>query len=147
MTEPIIQFVETQTCASICVVGNDNSPYCFSAYYAFSATDGLLHFKSSPDTTHGKMIEQNPNVAGTILPDRLVKLTTKGIQFTGEILQENDLQKKAAANSYYKKFPMAIAVPGQVYTIQIDTIKMTDSTLGFGKKIHWTRKQHIPTNQ
>lgn len=146
MTEPIIQFVETQTCASICVVGNDNSPYCFSAYYAFSATDGLLHFKSSPDTTHGKMIEQNPNVAGTILPDKLVKLTTRGIQFTGTVLHGNEPQSKDSANSYYKVFPMAHAVPGQVYTIQLETIKMTDSTLGFGKKILWARAQSLPTN-
>lgn len=146
MKENISAFLEAQTCATVCCISEDNTPYCFNCYYAFDATDGLLYFKSSRDTEHGKILETNPMVAGTILPDKLVKMTTRGIQFTGTLQHQNAQQVKDSANHYYKKFPMAHAVPGQVYTIQVDTIKMTDSTLGFGKKILWVREQSIPTN-
>lgn len=146
MKEIITAFLEAQTCATVCCISEDNTPYCFNCYYTFNATDGLLYFKSSRDTEHVKILEINPIVAGTILPDKLVKMTTRGIQFTGSVLHGNVLQEKDSANRYYKKFPLAHAVPGQVYTIQLDTIKMTDSTLGFGKKILWARGQSIPTN-
>ena len=39
---------------------------------------------------------------------------------------------------------MALAVAGEIWTIKMDSIKMTDSTLGFGKKITWERE---PENQ
>ena len=147
MKENITEFLDSQTCASVCCIDSNKAPYCFSCYYAFNAADALLYFKSSADTTHGRLLEQNPQIAGTILPDKLVKLTTRGIQFTGTLLQENDLQRKDAGNRYYQKFPLALAVPGHIYTIRLNSIKMTDSTLGFGKKILWTREQAIQTNQ
>ncbi len=39
------------------------------------------------------------------------------------------------------KFPLAVAIPGEVWTIRLSHIKMTDSTLSFGKKISWTRAE------
>ncbi|MBC6492600.1 pyridoxamine 5'-phosphate oxidase family protein [Flavihumibacter stibioxidans] len=146
MKEIITAFLEAQTCATVCCISENSTPYCFNCYYAFNAADGLLYFKSSRDTEHGKILEINPLVAGTILPDKLVKMTTRGIQFTGKLQHGDALQVKDSANHYYRKFPLAHAIPGEVYTIQLDTIKMTDSTIGFGKKILWARGQTIPTN-
>ena len=77
MKESIIQFIKKQTCASICCVDKNGSPYCFSCFYAFNSDEGLLYFKSSSGTRHSEIISENPCIAGTILPDRLNKLMVK----------------------------------------------------------------------
>jgi len=67
----------------------------------------------------------------------------KGIQFKGIVLPETDPLIKLATVHYYKKNPDDLAMPGEIWMIQIDSIKMTDSTFGFGKKITWKREAGI----
>jgi hypothetical protein len=86
------------------------------------------------------LLKHKPSVAGTILPDKLNKLLVKGIQFEGTLLDAGDSVAASAAVLYYKQNPLAVAMPGEVWTIRIDHIKMTDSTLGFGKKLKWSRE-------
>ena len=83
MNESIIKFINEQKCASICCVKGNESPYCFSSFYAFNAAAGLLYFKSSTETNHINIILTNPAIAGTILPDKQQPLIVKGIQFRG----------------------------------------------------------------
>jgi len=99
----------------------------------------LLYFKSSSDTTHAGILQQNPQVAGTILPDKLNILQVRGIQFDAVILQKEDPLSADAFRKYHQKNPAALAMAGDVYCIKLNRVKMTDSTLGFGKKIHWQR--------
>jgi uncharacterized protein YhbP (UPF0306 family) len=141
MNESIIKFIEKQKCASICCVNEEGKPYCFSCFYVFSSQHGLLYFKSSSAARHSAIISNNPLIAGTILPDKLNVLLVKGIQFEGVILPENHPFTQQASAHYYKKNPAALAMPGEVWAIQIDSIKMTDSTMGFGKKITWNRNE------
>ena len=67
----------------------------------------------------------------------------KGIQFEGVVLTENHFWVKNAAGNYHKKYPVALAMQGEIRTIQINSIKMTDNSLGFGKKITWMRKEEV----
>ena len=143
MKECIIQFIKKQTCASICCVDKNGSPYCFSCFYAFNSDEGLLYFKSSSSARHSEIISENPCIAGTILPDRLNKLMIKGIQFEGIVLPGLDPMSKNAATFFYKQHPMALAMPGEIWIIQINSVKFTDNSLGFGKKISWVRKEEI----
>jgi uncharacterized protein YhbP (UPF0306 family) len=78
-------------------------------------------------------------ISGIILPDQLNKLAIKGIQFQGKLLDDANPMSKDATTKYYKKYPIAITTKGDVYTVCIDGIKMTDKNIGFGKKIIWTR--------
>ena len=139
MNDKIVKFIHKQTCASVCCVETVANPYSFSCFYAFNAEAGLLYFKSSMDTRHGPVMVSNPHIAGTILPDKLNIMLVKGIQFEGIVLPDDHPSCNHAASHYYKKFPMALAMHGEIWTIQLNYIKMTDSTLGFGKKIEWTR--------
>ncbi len=141
MNETIIQFIKKQTSASVCSINERGNPYCFSCFYVFNSQDGLLYFKSSAAAHHSKNLSKKSAVAGTILPDNLNVLLVKGIQFEGIVLPENDPLINQAAAQYYKKNPAALAMPGEVWVIQIDSIKMTDSTFGFGKKITWKREE------
>ena len=139
----IIRFLQQQTCATICCKNGGGSPYCFSCYYVFNKENSLFYFKSSMDAYHSALIANNPIVAGTILPDKLNKLITRGIQLQGEVLQQFHPMAKDAYMRYHKKHPMALAIKGEVFTILIDYIKMTDSKLGFGKKLNWKRQNDL----
>ncbi|HEY6062623.1 MAG TPA: pyridoxamine 5'-phosphate oxidase family protein [Chitinophagaceae bacterium] len=141
MNEIIKQFIQRQTCATICCTDEESRPYCFSCFYAFNPEKGLLYFKSSDDTYHSALMKRNPGIAGTILPDKLNKLVIRGIQLEGEVLEPFHPLAKDAFAVYHKNFPMALAIKGKVFTIRLDVVKMTDSQLGFGKKIDWKRSE------
>jgi len=142
MNEHIIHFINKQTCASVCCVNEkEKSPYCFSCFYAFNSEEGLLYFKSSQEAHHSAILAENALVAGTILPDKLNVLQLKGIQFEGTILPEVHPLAQQAFVHYHKHHPIALAMSGKMWTIQVTEIKMTDNSLGFGKKIVWNRSE------
>ena len=143
MNESIIQFLNGQTCATLCCIDKDGNPYCFSCFFAFNARQGLLYFKSSAKSWHASLIEKNPVIAGTVLPDKLNRLVIKGVQFEGNILAAEHPLTIEAAVLYHKKFPMALVMTGRIYTIEINNIKMTDSSKLFGKKESWEKSVSI----
>ncbi len=136
----MVNFILEQTCASVCCIDQDNKPYCFSCFYALNEEEMVLYFKSSKDAHHSGLLMNNSSVAGTILPDKLKTVLVQGIQFEGEILNEDDPLMKHASSVYHRKHPMALAIPGHTWGIRIDHIKMTDSSKGFGFKINWQRE-------
>lgn len=139
MNKKIIKFIKKQTCASVCCADENGNSYCFSCYYAFNSEDGLMYFKSSDDTYHFALIKKNRLVAGTVLPDKLTKLFTIGIQFQGDILESQHPLTKDAYIKYHKKYPIGLAIKGEIFTIRLNSVKMTDSRMGIGKKIKWNR--------
>jgi uncharacterized protein YhbP (UPF0306 family) len=139
MDKVIVDFIEKQKVASIACLDDENHPYCFSAFYTFDRIERRLYFKSSASSHHTRYLSQNKIVAGTILPDKLNMLAIRGIQFTGSIIEGNPVQHHASAE-YHKEHPYALAMPGDVWTIQLETIKMTDNAIGIGKKICWQRE-------
>ena len=143
INEAIIQFLQEQTCAGICCVERSGKPYCFSCFYAFNSVEGLLYFKSSANSHHAGLMKENPFVAGTILPDKLNKVFIKGIQFEATVLDTTQPLVNRKLGIYLAKHPLALAIPGEIWALQINHIKMTDSTLGFGKKITWNREPEM----
>lgn len=141
MNKIIIQFIQKQTCATVCCVDEQGRPYCFSCFYAFHPEEKLLYFKSSADSHHSALMKKNPFIAGTILPDKLNTVFVKGVQFEGTILNAHHPLTKQASGYYHKKHLLALAIPGETWTVQINRIKMTDSTKGFWKKITWNRDE------
>lgn len=141
MDKSIVAFIENQKSCTLCCVDQTGKPYCFSCFYVFNAEHGLLYFKSSSKTKHGGILLNNPFVAGTILPDKLNILVIRGIQFEGILLPKNHFLVEQASSYYHKKNPAALAVPGDIWLVKINNIKMTDSTFGFGKKITWNRDE------
>jgi uncharacterized protein YhbP (UPF0306 family) len=74
------------------------------------------------------------------MPDKLNMLAIRGVQFTGFIMEDTISSHHHATAEYHKKIPLALAMPGEVWSIQLETIKMTDNTIGLGKKIYWQRE-------
>lgn len=141
MNERITDFIAAQKVATICCVDEDNLPYCFSCFFAFDEERDMIYFKTSADTKHASLLAQKNAVAGTIQLDKLNPLAIKGLQFNGHVV--NDDNEHAAA-VYHRKYPFALAMKGDVWMIKLTYIKMTDNTLGFGKKITWTTESENP---
>ncbi len=142
MIDPrITKFLNTQTVAGIACLDEKMNPYCFSCFYAFDEKEALLIFKSSNGSSHTDFLEQNPSVAGTVNPDKLNRLAIKGIQFRGVMDGEYD----DASRIYHKRYPFALAMKGEIWTVRLTWIKMTDQSLGFGKKIEWERERERET--
>lgn len=137
MNERIVDFITHQKVAGVCCIDAENKPYCFSCFYAFDAERLLFYFKSGSNAHHSEILVHNGVVAGTIQQDKVNSLAIKGIQFTGRMVEANDELCRQAESVYHKRFPFALTMPGEIWTIQPETIKMTDNTLSFGKKLHW----------
>ena len=136
--ERISSFLSSQTTLTLAVSTN-NSPYCANCFYAFVKDENLLVFKSKPETTHVQVAFKNPYVAGTVTPDVLEKTRVQGIQFTGKIISSDKNIFNKAKNAYYSKFPFALAFSGEIFIIELFTLKYTDNKLGFGKRLEWKK--------
>ena len=142
MNEKIIHFIEGQKNSTICTSVN-NMPLCANCFYAYLKEDNYLVFKSNRETKHMTNALINNNMAGTIIPDIGKVGVIRGIQFTGKlVIPMNDLLEKMK-KVYYTKFPFALTMTGEIWAIELLSIKMTDNTLGFGKKIIWEKSPSL----
>lgn len=133
----ITEFLNENKIATVCFVDNENNPYCINCFYTFDEPSQSLVFKSSHGTTHHSFIKADKNIAGTILPNSIDFLKIKGIQFTGKLQDDKQISTLNLSSKYIKKYPMSLAIPGYVWAIKFEFIKLTDNTLGFGNKTVW----------
>ena len=110
----------------------DGNPWCANAFYAFSKDDNSLIITSKPETKHGSQALQNENIACSIALETKIIGKLQGIQITGTIeLTENPAHKA----TFLKKFPYTAPFLEPLWQIKIKHAKLTDNTLGVGKKI------------
>jgi uncharacterized protein YhbP (UPF0306 family) len=143
MDDTINNFLLNQSIATICCTDEESNPYCFPCFYVYNSNLQLIYFKSSPSSYHSALLSNKPEIAGTILPDKLNILALKGVQFEGAVLPLDHPLMHNSSRHYYQKYPLAFIIPGEVYAIQLSAIKMTDGAKGFGKKITWRRKEAV----
>jgi uncharacterized protein YhbP (UPF0306 family) len=139
MDKRITDFIESQKNLTVCTA-TDNQPYCASCFYAFNPLANTIIFKSGKETKHIVNALQNNQVAGTIVPDISKTGSIRGIQFTGRFAQPGIRELEKARSTYYKKHPLALASPGELWIIELTSIKMIDTTLGIGKKLSWEKE-------
>ena len=113
---------------------SDNELSVCSLFYTFSKEKTSFIVASSDDTLHINHIKQNKNIAGNILLETKIIGKIQGVQFRGEFLLLEDSELKKL---YFKEFPHAIVMKPKLWQIKVNYFKMTDNTLGFGKKIIW----------
>ena len=138
MPEEIAAFLHDASVVTL-ATAIDNQPYCAACYFAYVPEEEMLAFKSDSDTKHIEDALHNNMVAGSILPDKIVKTKPKGIQFTGEFFKAEDEIGEKAKWAYLKKYPVAAIFRGDIWVIALSKVKFTDSTLVFGKKLIWER--------
>ncbi|MFH1005132.1 MAG: pyridoxamine 5'-phosphate oxidase family protein [Bacteroidota bacterium] len=138
--ERITKFISTQTCLMISTVSHSN-PFCASCFYTYLENMNMLVFKSKTETQHIQNALKNDSVAGIIHPDKLNKARIRGIQFTGKFIVPKEKLLKEAKKKYYLQYPLSLAMSGKLWVIELDSIKLTDNQLGFGKRLEWEKKK------
>jgi len=126
-------FLQKHHVLSLCSTDGIDLSAC-NLFYVFDMTCNSFVVASSDETTHVKNILQNPKVAGTVVLETKIVGKIEGLQFRGEFLP---LEEKSLKQLYFKNFPYALAMNPKLWQIKIDYFKLTDNTLGFGKKIIW----------
>jgi len=111
--------------------------WCCNCFYVFIEDEVSLLFTSENNTKHIDMGTLNPVVSGSIVLETKIIGNIQGIQFTGRLNKVTDEDYKKYKLHYLKRFPFAVVVKTELWLIKLESIKMTDNRLGFGKKLRW----------
>ena len=137
MQREILSFLCENKIATICYV-KDGLPYCFNCLYAvIPEMDGIV-FKSSKSSLHSR-VPSGSAVAGTIYEASKSGYNNTGIQFAGKlaVVSEASNGYEAIEKVYYKRFPIALVIPGTLFCILLSTIKYTHTRNGIRHKLEW----------
>jgi len=131
--DKIDTFLQEHHVLSLATMANEDISVC-NLFYTFDKTSVSFIVASDSKTVHIQHIQQNTNIAGSVVLETKTVGKIQGIQFQGnmELLKDKTLSKL-----YFKNFPYAKALLPTLYKITIQKFKMTDNTLGFGKKLLW----------
>lgn len=134
----IIDFLLKQNIFTLATAHNDK-PYCAPCFYAFIENYNALVFKSNKETDHIIQAQTNKFVAGTVLSNKFDMNSTTGLQFCGIFLKPEDIFLNIAKHTYYRKYPFAAMMKGELWVVELNFIKFSSTTLGIPKKIKWTK--------
>ena len=131
--EKISLFIKKHHVMSLATSADDELSVC-SLFYAYDKKTLSFVVASSDDTRHINHIKHNQNIAGNILLETKTVGKIQGVQFKGEFREVKDEELKKL---YFQTFPHAKIMRPKLWQIKVNYFKMTDNTLGFGKKIIW----------
>ncbi len=109
--------------------------YCANAFYAFDSQSSALIFSTDATTRHGAEMIANSQVAASIVLETKVVGRIQGAQITGRVVNATS----GDLTLYLSRFPYAVVMGLNMWRLEIDYLKLTDNTLGFGKKLIWNR--------
>lgn len=133
----ITDFIKRHHVLTLATVSSVGEPYCAACFYAYDKERNRLIFTSDDSTRHAQQMLENKKVAiGITLETRIVG-KVQGAQICG-IAERGDEKDKA---TYIKRFPYAAVAPLNIWAVEPTFIKLTDNTLGFGKKLIWNSQE------
>ena len=133
----ITDFITRHHVLTLATVGHNAQPYCAACFYAYDKSRNLIIFTSDDNTLHAQHMMANSNVAVAINLETSIVGKIQGIQICGTIRRGD----KNAKSVYIKRFPYAVAAPLNIWVVEPYFMKLTDNTLGFGKKLIWNKEQ------
>ena len=134
--EHIAKFIKRHHVLTLATVSAEGAPYCSNAFYAYDATRNVLIFTSDDDTRHVAEMRASATVAASIVLETRIVGRVQGLQLCGTAVEGGDEDRRA----YLKRFPYAAAMGAATFwRIEPTFMKLTDNTLGFGKKLIWKR--------
>jgi uncharacterized protein YhbP (UPF0306 family) len=98
-----------------------------------------LVFMNNPETRHGGEMTANAHVAAAIVLETRVVGRLQGLQIEGVVRMAEGDSLTAARRAYLKRFPYAAAMEQPLWVLEPTMMKLTDNTLGFGKKLIWRK--------
>ena len=137
MDERFIKFIKKHHVLTLATVNGEGMPYVANCFYAFDAKRNLFVFTSDLATRHGAEMAANSSVALSIVLETRIVGRVQGLQVTGRALRGDDEARKC----YIKRFPYAAAADLELWMVEPTMMKLTDNTLGFGKKLLWQSEE------
>ncbi len=134
MESKVIKFLSKHHVMTLATQSEEGA-YCANAFYTFDQESQTLIFSTDPTTRHGSEMVANRRVAVSVVLETKVVGCIQGAQIIGQIEEASSADRKL----YLSKFPYAMVVDLHMWRVRIDYLKLTDNTLGFGKKIIWNR--------
>ena len=133
----IVDFIKRHHVLTLATTSSEGVPYCAACFYAYNKERNRLIFTSDDSTRHAQEMLENSKVAiGITLETRIVG-KVQGAQICG-IAERGDESDRA---TYIKRFPYAAVAPLNIWAVTPTFIKLTDNTLGFGKKLIWNSQE------
>lgn len=133
----ISRFMSKHHVLTLATSSKDGLPYCAACFYAYDTLRNRIIFTTDTTTRHGQMMERNPKVACAVNLETKVVSRVQGIQICGSVVKGDSNDKEC----YIKRFPYTALAPLNIWAIEPDFMKLTDNTLGFGKKLIWNRPE------
>ena len=137
MDERFIKFIKKHHVLTLATVNDEGMPYVANCFYAYDAKRNLFVFTSDLTTRHGAEMSANENVALSIVLETRIVGRVQGLQVVGKAERGDDEARK----SYIKRFPYAAAADLNIWMVAPTLMKLTDNTLGFGKKLIWQSEE------
>ena len=133
----IVDFIKRHHVLNLATVSGSGEPYCAACFYAYDKERNRLIFTSDDSTRHAQEMLQNKSVACAITLETRIVGKVQGAQICG-IAERGDEKDKMV---YIKRFPYAAVAPLNIWAVEPTFIKLTDNTLGFGKKLIWNSQE------
>lgn len=133
----IEKFIKAHHVLTLATATLNGEPYCCNCFYAYDKGSAAFIFTSGMDTHHSQMMAQNNCVAASIVLETRTVGKIQGLQITGHIKTAKDSDKTL----YIKRFPYTAIADLTLWRLEADFMKLTDNTLGFGKKLIWQRQE------
>ena len=137
MDERFIKFIKKHHVLTLATVNGEGMPYVANCFYAYDTKRNLFVFTSDLATRHGAEMAANSSVALSIVLETRIVGRVQGLQVTGRAERGDDEARKC----YIKRFPYAAAADLELWMVEPTMMKLTDNTLGFGKKLVWQSEE------
>ena len=133
----IERFIARHHVLTLATATTEGAPYCCNCFYAYDKASAAFIFTSDPATRHVQMMAENERVAASIVLETRIVGKVQGLQITGHAKQATEADRM----TYIKSFPYAAVADLHLWRLEADFLKLTDNTLGFGKKLIWQRQE------
>lgn len=134
----IVKFIRRHHVMTIATC-HDRQPWCANMFYAYMVTENILVFTSGDHTRHISESLVNSRAAASIVLETKVVGRLQGLQAAGVVRKPGQDEEQAAKKAYLKRFPYAAAADLSFWVFEPYSLKYTDNTLGFGKKLFWEK--------
>ena len=131
----ITDFMARHHVLTLATATKEGVPYCVACFYAYDKSRNLIVFTSDDSTLHAQQMVENSSVAVAINLETRIVGKVQGIQICGTVRRGEEADKSV----YIKRFPYAAVAPLNIWVVEPTFMKLTDNTLGFGKKLIWNR--------
>lgn len=131
----ITDFMARHHVLTLATATKEGVPYCAACFYAYDKSRNLIVFTSDDSTLHAQQMVENSSVAIAINLETRIVGKVQGIQICGTVRRGEEADKSV----YIKRFPYAAVAPLNIWVVEPTFMKLTDNTLGFGKKLIWNR--------